>query len=1173
MSPESKLEILLLGTPAVYYGGKPIQITRRLLRSILFFMGYTRRLVSRTGIIMTIWPEASEEDGRRHLREALSKLRAQLPDPKILVTDQDRVGLDFNFVRVDVHEFLAIMTKSKLALQQAANPILPASILQDVLHAVKLWRGPVFMTGFNVPESEEYEIWLSDVRRELGNDKQYLMKKIAAHYMAANDYIEALRWLRNALLTDEFDLELQMQKLVAYERLGQIKEALDYYDQVEKAFEADGMGKLPDNFTQIHSRLTTRKNIPSTAAKQIWPTTLDLHIPFTGRKELLNTLTTSFHNGETVVLFGEAGAGKTRLLFELFNSLSPNPPLLFSAGNMMESAIPYQPWIDLFRQKMTPTDWEKIDANWRQILSKLIPEINGAAPTEQPVKISPREQDKSLFYEAIHQVLLHLSRLERVFLCLDDAQWCDSDTLSSLAYLQTRGYFARHGFLAISCRLRESTTTLDEFLKNRIRHANTRVILLPGLVLEDLRAISHAVLGETPADEFVEKLLVETGGNPLFVVETLRLLQEQSLEKNKLDKLVVLPIPTNVQDLILTRHNALSNDSRKLLVTAAILGNEFNTNLAANASQLGLEKTVSALEELERVHLIQPIGAQTEGADYRFIHGQVREVLVQGLNPARRKLIHKNVAVVLEEQYGNDHRYAARLADHFQQAGEIIKSFHYRLEAGIYADHMLSPLEALSAYEKAEVLLRHHENLLPDENVYTLYTSIIRNYYASSNIELVRVNANKMLRLGRMRGSALLIGSALSSLGYVESLVQNPGKGIAYLVEAQPYVDQANNPVEKAELFDRLGLMNQLGLQFSKAEEFFQKAIELCGVAPEPELVQVRINTNLNLALLHFLLAEPKKEDHYADLVIRDCELIGDTQTLGKAYSFKAYCHLMRENLPEAAEFTRASQRILKTQSNIQFSGYLSLTSAMIFQNMGNIDDAFEQYQEVLHIIKPGEFNDVLAEAHVDFGNFYLYLFAPDKAMKIFQHGLNLEGDLVQKYTLAVGMAHALAGLGQLDAAENMLAPVLKDTEQYSLMLAYLHAKICSGVLATMKGDFLRAREDLDWSRKETEKRGFRTLWASVEYFTGNLLLAQKKPEDALEYAAKFDRQVSQIKNPWLEISSLRVKSKALRMIGDSDPSLMRQVQVPLDYLRKGCVFPELIPYFQNYSKIVLSDF
>lgn len=1173
MTSEPKLEILLLGTPAVYYGGKPIQIQRRLLRAILFFLAYTRRLVSRAGLIMTVWPEESEEDGRRHLRESLSKLRRELPVEDILVTDQDRVSLDFNQVRVDVHEFVAIMTRTKLALQQATSPILSPSTLQDVLYAVKLWRGPTYMTGFNTPESEEYEIWMADTRRELGNDKQYLVKKIVAHYMAANDHIEALRWLRNALLADEFDLELQMQKLIALERLGQINEALEYYDQVSKVFENEGMGELPENFTNFHQKLLKRKKGSSTEANVIWSSPLDLHVPFAGRKNLLNSLKASFHNGETAVIFGEAGAGKTRLLFELFTSLSPSPPLLFTSGKMMESVIPFQPFIDLFRQKMTAEDWEKIDPRWLPYLSTLLPEIQTKKTHASQTNTVVRGQDRSMAFEAIHQVLLHLSRMERVFLCLDDAQWCDPDTLASLSYLQTRGFFERHGFLALSCRERDATTALDEFLKSRIRSTNTKVIILPGLDKDDLHIISQAILGNTPSDAFIENLLAETGGNPLFVLETLHVVQQQSVDKINLDNLGILPIPSTVHDLILSRFNALSDNAHQLLVTAAVLSGEINTNLIASASQLGLEKTVAALEELEQSHLIRSAENNTEGVDYRFIHGQVRQVITKELNPARLKLIHSNVAVVLEEQFGNDHRHAAKIADHFLQAGEIVKAFHYRLTAGIYSDKMLSPLEALSNYEKAEILLSYHENLIPDEYIYNLYTSIIRNYYASSNIELVKVNAQKLLRHGRARGSALLIGSALSSLGYVESLVQNPVKGIEYLVEATPYIEKTTSQVEKAELFNRLALMCQLGLQFSKAEEYFKKAINLCGDAPEPELVQVRINTNLNLALLYFLLAEPRKEERFADLVIKDCEQVGDTQTIGKAYSFKAYCNLMYENFDEATQFTRASQHILKTQNNIQFSGYLTLTQAQIFQNMGNLDDAYEQYQEVFHLIRPGEFNDVLAEAHVNYGNFFLYLFAPDKAKKIFEFGLNLQGDLVQKYTLAVGMAHALAGLGQVDAAEKMLAPVLRDTEKYSLMLAHLHAKICSGVLATYKGDFSLAWDELEWSRKETDKRGFKTLWAAVDFFAGNLLLAQKKPEEALEYAMKFERNLARMQNPWLEVSSLRLKSKALRMMGDSDAGLKKQVLVPLEQLRKGCKFAELIPYYQNYQKIVLADF
>lgn len=1163
----------MLGSPAIYWVGEPYKIQRRILRSMMYFLGYTRRLVSRNALILSFWPEASEEDGRRHLRETLSKLKAQLPDPNILITDQDRVGLNFSMLRVDAHEFMAIASHTNLVLQQHADPVLPALVVQDILDALKIWRGPDFLSGANLPESEDFERWMQDTRRELGNIKQYLIARLAGHYFASNSLLEALHWLQEALAADDLNVNLHIQILETLHRLGQTTEALEHYKRLVKIYREEGLGELPPEANQIHQKLIKREATPKESTNLYWFSSLDLRIPFAGRKEIVDTLTSACQNGGAAIIFGEPGAGKTRLLYEVYRSLSPQPRLLISSGKLMERAIPFQPWVDLFRQCLTKEDFQGLDASWLQALWMLLPELAPAGKnrTKNPALLDT--QDRSYFFEAIHQILLSLSKRERIFLCLDDAQWCDDATFSSLSYLQTRGFFDKYGFLLVNCRQGDSTTALDEFLKSRVRLSNTKVIHLPQLEQEDIRVISRAVLGISPSREFVSRLFLETGGNPLFLLKTLRAIQQVSTDSHQLDNLESLPIPPSIEDLIHARVSALKSDAQKLLITAAVMGNKIDTNLAAKTSKLGLQKTVSALEQLEAVHLIKPVPESSEEGDYVFIHEQVRTILLRELSPARRKLLHQNTAEVLEEQAGGMPRFAELLANHFQDAGDMVKAVHYWVEAGIYANHILLPEQAFSDYKKAEALVDSHDGLIPVQLIYKLYDSFFNHYSISSNREKMREIAQKMLQSGRKRSSSLLIGTALSNLALAESMTLSTQKGIQYLMEAQPYIDQADNLKEKAEFYSRMALLNLIGLKFQDAKDNFQKAFEYCKDASEPDLVQVRINTNMRLALLYFWLGFPKKEEQSADLIFRDCETIGDVPNAGKALFLKGHVKLLDEQYTEAISITKRSIEIIKAQNNMQFYGYVILNLAQIYQYKGDIDEAYEQYQEVFSLIKPGEFNDVLAETHVNLGAFYLNLSAFEKAQKVYQHGLDLAGAMIQKFILKIGLAQSLAGLGQLENAENILNPVIEQTQLLSLDSANLRARICRGRIAMLKGDFGQARKDLEWARNEANERGFHTAVAVVNFFLGNLLLSQNLPEEAHEYASKYFGKIVNLQNPWSEISSLRLKSKAIRMMGEKDDSLKEQVKVLLSHLEKNCTTPLLVPLFKNFKQIVLADF
>ncbi len=156
MTQTSNLRILLLGVPIVYadgqpgspsqpdergLAGQPLQIQRRMLRWMLFYLACQKEMVGRADLFLLFWPDEAEDDARRHLRETLSKLRAQLPDPDLIVTEQDRVGLDLNRVTCDVLEFQSLVDQTARACAQTpASTPLTQAVYQKVAQAVRLWR-------------------------------------------------------------------------------------------------------------------------------------------------------------------------------------------------------------------------------------------------------------------------------------------------------------------------------------------------------------------------------------------------------------------------------------------------------------------------------------------------------------------------------------------------------------------------------------------------------------------------------------------------------------------------------------------------------------------------------------------------------------------------------------------------------------------------------------------------------------------------------------------------------------------------------------------------------------------------------------------------------------------------------------------------------------------------
>jgi len=99
------LKIQLLGPVEIKFDDKPLKIRRRIERAVLYFLATEHKPVSRTKLIDFLWPDGEQTDPRASLRTALSRLRKELPDPDLIVTELDLVGLDFDRCEIDIEAF------------------------------------------------------------------------------------------------------------------------------------------------------------------------------------------------------------------------------------------------------------------------------------------------------------------------------------------------------------------------------------------------------------------------------------------------------------------------------------------------------------------------------------------------------------------------------------------------------------------------------------------------------------------------------------------------------------------------------------------------------------------------------------------------------------------------------------------------------------------------------------------------------------------------------------------------------------------------------------------------------------------------------------------------------------------------------------------------------------
>jgi DNA-binding SARP family transcriptional activator len=251
-----KMHILLLGTPSLTMGGKTVQIQRRLTRSLLFYLACQRYPAGRTDLITLFWPDIDGSTGRRRLREILSKLRTGLPDPDILVIDQDQVSLDPEKVFVDAVEFERQfhITRSLSSSFPEGRP-LPEPLVNQMVEAVNLWRSPRFLSGATLPSTIPFDRWMQIKSSNLEMLRQLILERLADHNIATGTLELALRWLLLAHENDELNLDLNRKTVICFARLGRQQEALRYCEFLKNLYLQDGQEKLPDILNQIYQEI------------------------------------------------------------------------------------------------------------------------------------------------------------------------------------------------------------------------------------------------------------------------------------------------------------------------------------------------------------------------------------------------------------------------------------------------------------------------------------------------------------------------------------------------------------------------------------------------------------------------------------------------------------------------------------------------------------------------------------------------------------------------------------------------------------------------------------------------------------------------------------------------------------------------------------------------------
>jgi predicted ATPase len=322
-------------------------------------------------------------------------------------------------------------------------------------------------------------------------------------------------------------------------------------------------------------------------------------------------------------------------------------------GHCYEDAlVPYQPLIEAIRgyvERCTLDELRLQTGSQTGELVALVPELRERLPHLR----GAGEGERHLLFDAAGLLLREAAAARPVVLLLEDLHWADAPTLLLLKHIAR---FCRDVPLLIlgTYRLHETDdeAPLARAIADLRREASVERIILGGLHKADVDELLQSWSGRQVPPEFVDAMVAETEGNPLFVRETLAHITERGIlhrdgERWGMDRpLGEVGIPDGVREVIGRRLDRLDLGQRRVLGLAAVIGREFTLELTEIAGRFEDGEAIDALDDALSSGLVEEHAIP---GHYRFSHGLIRETLYQSLSSARRAKLRRRVGGALEQ--------------------------------------------------------------------------------------------------------------------------------------------------------------------------------------------------------------------------------------------------------------------------------------------------------------------------------------------------------------------------------------------------------------------------------------------------------------------------------------------------------------------------------------------
>jgi DNA-binding SARP family transcriptional activator len=701
------LRLYLLGPLTLQAGEKPLPVpSTRKAQSLLAYLAMRRGQPQlRDHLADTFWPDAPAPRARRNLNTALWQIRRILPSGDHLIAGANDVRFSAESACwIDAAEFDRLCRAPPAEADDAET-------VARLRRAVSLYQGE-FLAGL-------YDEWVLAERYRLETLLLDALTHLGRASLRLGEHAEALHYAERLLAHDPLREDVHRLVIELYLALGDRVAAARQCNRCRTLLRSElGVDPSPETMALCRPLFVSAQMSEESPAPDALHRRPELETPpLVGRDGELEQLLAFWKaacsgQGRAVLISGEAGVGKTRLVAELAQSAGWRDGVaLWGRCYEHQRSLPLQPLAEALQNGLpylprlesgTLQPWMLAE------VASLLPDLSRYyIGLPQPAPLAPTHaQDRLLI--AVTSFLAAASAQVPLLLVLEDLQWAGEAVVAFVHYLVRH----LHGMRLLLI----GTYRSDEPADVGSLAGMVRSLSAEGLVTEmplqrlSFSATARLVSEFSPPGEpdraLAQRLYRTTGGNPFYLVEILRALGDVRPPRAAIAARS-LPVPQSVRDLILGRAARLPRHARELLDLAAAAGHEFDLALLQRAWERDEDELLRALDDLLRHRFLREQDARR---DYAFDHDLTREVIYQGLHHHRRRRLHRQVGRALEALAGHlGERPVAELAYHLHEAysrgDDPGPAATYGLEAADQALRHYARREALAWYRRSRALL------------------------------------------------------------------------------------------------------------------------------------------------------------------------------------------------------------------------------------------------------------------------------------------------------------------------------------------------------------------------------------------------------------------------------------------------------------------------------------